>query len=58
MDPYVYFESICDRLLNEKLVRQAQLPLLCMVVPMGFMFHPYMWVIIGPLHMGKHQCLS
>ena len=37
-------------LLNDKSVRQAQLPLLCTVVPMGYMFRPYMRVIIRPLH--------
>jgi len=37
-------------LLNEKSVHQAQLPLLCMDVPMGYMFRPYMRVIIRPLH--------
>jgi len=32
-------------MINEKSIRQAQLPLLCTVVPVG-----YMLVIIRPLH--------
>ena len=37
-------------LLNEKSVHQAQLRLLCTVVPVGYMFRPYMRVIIRPLY--------